>query len=168
MKKFTLLSLFLLGAFFVKAQTTVLEVVAPAGSYFWNQAAGISVSWTLGEPVTATFINESAGIMLTQGFQQGNLFGTTVPENPLGTFNIQMYPNPAKSETNIKVTLPSLAKVSIIVFDITGRNVIMETLEPSSTEHTFSLNVSSLKSGIYLVRVNAGGKQQKVMKLIKE
>lgn len=168
MKKFTLLTLLMFGTIFLKAQTTVLEVVAPAGSYFWNQTAGISLSWTLGEPVTATFINESAGIMLTQGFQQGNLLGTTVPENPVGSFSIQMYPNPAKSETNIKVSLPAIARVNVIVFDITGRVVKMAAFEPSATEHTYSLNVSSLKAGIYLVRVNAGGKQQKVMKLVKE
>lgn len=168
MKKLTLISLLLLGVTFAKAQTSVLEVIAPAGSYFWNEQAGISISWTLGEPVTATFVNESAGIILTQGFQQGNMLGTNLPENPLTSFSAQMYPNPAKIETNIKITLSSLAKVNIQVLDITGRTIMVESFEPASLEHIFNLNVSSLRAGIYLVKVNAGAKQQRVMKLIKE
>lgn len=168
MKKFTIISLLLLGFFAVKAQTSILEVVSPAGSYFMNDVAGISISWTLGEPVIATFVNEGAGIVLTQGFQQGNMFATNLPENTVSAFSAQIYPNPAKTETTVKVTVPNQLMVNVQVFDITGRIILFESFEPIATEHQYKLNVSSLKQGIYLVKVSAGDKQQKVIKLIKE
>lgn len=168
MKKFTLISFLLLSLFAAKAQTSILEVVSPAGSYFVNEGAGISISWTLGEPVTATFVNEGAGIILTQGFQQGNMFATSLPENISSTFSAQIYPNPAKTEATIKVSAPGLAKVNVQVFDITGRIIIFESFEPTASEHQYKLNVSTLKQGIYLVKVSSGNKQQKVIKLIKE
>lgn len=48
------------------AQTLDQQVIATAGNY--SEAGGVSVSWTLGECVIATF--ESDDIILTQGFQQ--------------------------------------------------------------------------------------------------
>jgi hypothetical protein len=48
------------------AQSLSPKVIASAGGYF--ASANASLSWTLGEPVTATFTNGNN--MLTQGFQQ--------------------------------------------------------------------------------------------------
>ena len=65
MKTLTIL-LIVLSPIFISAQTTSPEIIASSGAYFSN-ASG-SLSWTLGEPVTETFINGSN--ILTQGFQQ--------------------------------------------------------------------------------------------------
>jgi aryl-phospho-beta-D-glucosidase BglC (GH1 family) len=43
--------------------------------------------------------------------------------NP-GEFNLQNYPNPLNPETNISVTLPIATKLSLIIFDILGREII--------------------------------------------
>ncbi len=53
-------------AIVLMAQTLDQQVIATAGNY--SEAGGISVSWTLGECVIATFGNDD--IILTQGFQQ--------------------------------------------------------------------------------------------------
>jgi hypothetical protein len=153
-----------LGAY---SQSSILEVVSSGGGFWANSS--FSVSWTLGEPVIDTWINEDAGIMVTSGFQQGDFIATSVPDNQLITsFDVRMFPNPASQETNIKVKLPALAKVNISVHDVTGRVVMQDAFTPSTLEHTHNMNVSSLKSGIYLVRVNSGTKLSKVLKLIKE
>ena len=148
------------------SQTSILEVVSPAGGFFQN--SNISISWTLGEPVIETWVNESAGIMVTSGFQQGDFAITSVPENPMAGFSVQMFPNPAKLETNIKVVLPTLGQVNITVLDVTGRTILQEMFNPANLEHDHTLNVSSLRSGIYLVRVHSGAKLVKVLKLVKE
>lgn len=148
------------------SQTSILEVVSPAGGFFQN--ANISISWTLGEPVIETWVNESAGIMVTSGFQQGDFTLVSVPQNPMAGFNVNMYPNPARTETNIKVTLPTLGQVNITVLDVTGRTIMQESFNPATLEHTHNLNVSSLRAGIYLVRVHSGTKLVRVLKLIKE
>lgn len=64
----------------VMAQTMEQNVISGGGNYSEN--GGISLSWTLGEPVIATF--ENGGLVLTQGFQQ-----------PLFQFNGQVVIIPA-------------------------------------------------------------------------
>jgi len=154
MKKLLLTLSIVLISLLSFSQNSILEVVSPAGGYFENSS--ISVSWTLGETVIDTWVNEDAGIMVTSGFQQGDFTITGLPQNPMAGFSVKMFPNPAKLETNLKVTLPSLANVNITVLDVTGRTVIQEQFNPSDLEHTHTLNVSTLKPGIYLVRVHSG------------
>ncbi|MFO8021515.1 MAG: T9SS type A sorting domain-containing protein [Perlabentimonas sp.] len=166
MKRFVLLLALLSFSLFSISQNSILEVVAPAGGTF--QGTDISVSWTLGEPVIDTWVNEDAGIMMTSGFQQGNFMITSVPNQMLSDFAVSMYPNPSKNETNILINLPELGNVTITVIDITGRKVIHEEFEQGSLEYSHSLNVSGLKSGLYLVKVHSGSKYSKVLKLIKE
>jgi hypothetical protein len=64
-KALLMLSCFCLAIGMV-AQTLDQQVIATAGNY--SEAGGVSVSWTLGECVIATFENND--IILTQGFQQ--------------------------------------------------------------------------------------------------
>ena len=72
MKKITLILGMVLLSIASFGQNDDLKVVSPAGGYFTG--SGITLSWTLGEPVIATF---SAGdILLTQGFQQGDLLSS--------------------------------------------------------------------------------------------
>ncbi|MFU8844738.1 MAG: hypothetical protein ACNA7V_13125, partial [Bacteroidales bacterium] len=52
-----------------QAQSIERSVLASTGGYF--EGSGVSVSWTLGEAVTATFNNGNT--VLTQGFQQPDL-----------------------------------------------------------------------------------------------
>jgi hypothetical protein len=53
----------------IQAQSIERSVVVNTGGY--SEGAGVSVSWTLGEVVTATF--SSGNTILTQGFQQPDL-----------------------------------------------------------------------------------------------
>lgn len=152
----------------VYGQTSILEVISPAGGYYVSTEAGVSVSWTLGEPVVGTLINEAEGIMLTQGFQQGDFVVVNVPVDPNLGFTAKIFPNPAKTETTVKITSPIQGMVTLTVFDITGRVVLSEQFNVFSQEYSHQLNVSSLRAGIYLIRINAGTKSSKVLKLIKE
>lgn len=168
MKRFTIGLLLTLGVLTVYGQTSILEVISPAGGYYTNNDLGISVSWTLGEPVVGTLVNDTEGIILTQGFQQGDYVIVSVPVDPNLGFTARIYPNPAKDETSLKITLPTLGRVRLMVFDITGRVVLSDQFEVTTQEYSHNLNISSLRAGIYLIRVNAGNKSSKVLKLIKE
>ena len=66
------------------------QVIASAGDQYNNASA--SVSWTVGETVTATLTNSS--IHLTQGFQQGNLTVSSLVEQDMLDFSLKVYPNP--------------------------------------------------------------------------
>lgn len=164
MKKFFTLifSIALMQSF---GQSIPMQVVASAGGY--ATSTNLSISWTLGEPVITTLTGTN--LMLTQGFQQGNLFGTNVPNEELPTLSFNMYPNPAISKVKFEINNPDAQGDFIVeVFDITGRKIIHENLGYFNNQDTKELPVTSLKSGIYLVKVNIGNYQSDVLKLIKE
>lgn len=94
MKKiFTLILSLALVQAFGQTPAVVMQVVSSSGGYY--ATSDLSISWTLGEPVTSTL--SGTNLILTQGFQQGDLFILKVSANTLNvagsanstvTFNI--------------------------------------------------------------------------------
>lgn len=69
----------------------------------------------------------------------------------------QNYPNPFNPGTNIKFTLPQSSEVTLKVYNALGQEVaslINRFMEAGS--HTINFNATSLNSGIYFYRLNAG------------
>ncbi len=150
-----------------QAQNIAMQVVASAGGYFESSSAGVSLSWTLGEVAYTTLT--STDYIITQGFQQGNLFSTDVEKPNLPNSDIKIYPNPATVEVYIAISTSNLRGIATVDFyDITGRNVnsTVVTLEDNAPSR---LSVVDLKSGIYLIRVTQENtKTSNVFKLVKE
>lgn len=149
------------------AQNIAMQVVASAGGYFESSSAGVSLSWTLGEVAYTTLT--STDYIITQGFQQGNLFSTDVEKPNLPNSDIKIYPNPATVEVFIAISTSNLrGNASVDFYDITGRKVSSEVvaLEDNSPSR---LSINDLKAGIYLVRVTQENtKTSRVFKLMKE
>ena len=69
----------------------------------------------------------------------------------------QNYPNPFNPKTKIKFDVVRLGDVKIVVYDIVGREVqtlANESLKPGTYEASF--DGSSLNSGVYFYRIQAG------------
>ena len=79
------------------------------------------------------------------------------------------YPNPFNPSTEIQFTLPKASKVSLVVYDMTGRVVnelIDRTLEAGS--HSVTWDASNLPSGVYVYRFQADTVHEtKLMTLLK-
>ena len=73
--------------------------------------------------------------------------------------NVNVYPNPVENTLNVSAAVVIDA---VSIFDLTGREVMRAT--PNAT--AFSLDVSDLNKGLYLVSVKAG-KQELTTKLVK-
>ena len=88
-------------------------------------------------------------------------------EVPMVATLSQNYPNPFNPVTNLSFELPAQDKVSISVYDITGRRVAVlvrnETM--SAGRHTLSFDGSRLASGVYLYRMQLGTGQQFTRKM---
>ncbi len=69
------------------------------------------------------------------------------------------YPNPFNAQTVIPFTLNRAGEVSLNIFDITGRSVGVQYIEPlQAGMHEFVWNAEGMASGTYLVRLTVDGR----------
>ncbi|MBS1493866.1 MAG: T9SS type A sorting domain-containing protein [Bacteroidetes bacterium] len=80
----------------------------------------------------------------------------------------QNYPNPFNPSTKINYELPFDSKVSIKIFDITGREMASVVNEiQTAGYYTTNFNASFLSSGVYFYQINADGGNQNFVKTMK-
>ncbi|CAN5578142.1 hypothetical protein BH10BAC5_BH10BAC5_20150 [soil metagenome] len=80
----------------------------------------------------------------------------------------QNYPNPFNPTTKINYDLPVDSKVSIVLFDMTGRQVaeILNTTQQAGYQ-TVQFNASNLSSGTYFYQITVNGGGQSYAKTLK-
>lgn len=79
------------------------------------------------------------------------------------------YPNPFNPQTTIPYTLSENTEVRLTVYDLTGRkiSVLVDEIQPAGRHEVYFYG-ESLPSGLYLYRIDAGGRQiSRKMLLIK-
>ncbi len=158
--------LFVIG--FANAQTISNSVIASAGTSNTNAETGISMSWTLGEPVIGTLISDDETIILTQGFQQGSLAGdfVSIPIDFSG--DVTVYPNPVSNIINIKVDGLSSGSLNLEVFDAQGRLHSFYRGIVSKHKQNVSVNATLLNPGVYMLRFLSEERVVKTVRLIKQ
>jgi hypothetical protein len=91
-------------------------------------------------------------------FEYHNLSGEVNVGVPSKYELSQNYPNPFNPSTKIDFSLPVDSKVSIKLYDISGKEVMnIMSEQRSAGYHTVNLNAASLSSGTYFYQVNAAG-----------
>lgn len=115
----------------------------------------------------SVFITGDSGTIYRSDISVGiNQLSSFVPE---GYDLSQNYPNPFNPTTNINFTIPNPGPVSLVVYDIAGKEVttlVNEKLNPGSYEYQFDAH--NLPSGTYLYRLITGDyTETKKMMLIK-
>ncbi|HOV24260.1 MAG TPA: T9SS type A sorting domain-containing protein, partial [Candidatus Marinimicrobia bacterium] len=69
----------------------------------------------------------------------------------------QNYPNPFNPTTNIRFDLPKDSDVSLVVYDLMGREVAKLVNGPMNAGYyTINFNAANLPSGVYIYRLKAG------------
>ena len=67
------------------------------------------------------------------------------------------YPNPFNPVTNIRFDIPKQSKMKLILYDLTGREVLrFYEKDLAAGSYKYSLNLSNMNSGVYFVRIDAG------------
>ena len=106
---------------------------------------------------TVNFTNEFNVLSGLEAFNFSTLSVETIEEEAL---NVALYPNPAKDEVQIKATGVHIEKVE--VFDINGKQVL-QIDNPLS-----KLDISTLESAMYLVKLYSDNGFSKTIKLMKD
>lgn len=78
---------------------------------------------------------------------------------------IAIFPNPARDYTTITHSIPSSQDATLIVYDITGKMIISQSLQTQQSQ-SIELNTTDWSSGVYLVRIRTD-KEQYTKKLVK-
>ena len=95
------------------------------------------------------------GVFRCENYKQHS--GASVPETPVASVNVAMYPNPVSSQATLSFDLKENANVSYQVFDLNGRMVMNQNVgRMAEGSHQISLNVESLTAGSYILRLNQG------------
>lgn len=139
-------SLILIGAMgALGAQSLSPEVVANAGETY--AAGNLVVEWTLGEVMTESY---DGTLILTQGFHQPELQVTSI-KDPAAAFGfVKVYPNPTAG--SISIEREQAGDLHMNLLDMQGRLIMQEHASTSLT----SLDMSSLPTGIYVLRLSDG------------
>ena len=124
-------------------QTIDRSVVSSTGDHIDSDL--ISVSWTLGE--IAISPSSSDGLILSQGFHQGNLVINAI-EGILSEFQLKTYPNPVLDRLIIE---SSKLNQYYEIFDVNGRVITNGHIDSSP----FELDFTTLPSGSYFLIVES-------------
>jgi hypothetical protein len=148
--------LFLL--FFAAGSLTAQTVVSVNGGT--ATAAGIQVSWTVGEPVVATVSNGTN--TLTQGFQQSKLTVTAINDIQVQGVEIKVYPNPTSNYVTVHFN-KNIEKPAYLLFDLSGRIIEQKNIESTDTK----IDMSGYSGGSYILKLRTAEQPLQTFKIIK-
>lgn len=142
----------------------------------WNKIGFVSGSGNTTMPVSYTFIEDNVNtgiykyrlkqIDFNGNYEYHNLAGDVIIEKPQKISLNQNYPNPCNPSTILSYTLPTDIFVSLIIYDILGREVAVLVNEiKKSGYHNQIFNSDNLASGIYFYTLSAGQNNPIVKKM---
>ncbi|PIP12725.1 MAG: hypothetical protein COX49_04065, partial [bacterium (Candidatus Stahlbacteria) CG23_combo_of_CG06-09_8_20_14_all_40_9] len=100
------------------------------------------------------FVFVSNGYYVTEGEGGSQTAYNNIPM----VHSLSLYPNPARNDMNIRFGIPREERVSLKIYDVSGREV--KTLVDGRLEagyHTIRLDGKNLPSGIYFARLVTDG-----------
>jgi hypothetical protein len=135
----------LLISFNIHAQSLERKVIASGGA---SITSPLQVDYTIGELAveTATVSNT---IILTQGFQQP--YYVIIPNNNIFPYLV-IYPNPAAGNALARFVLTAPAKMTISIYDATGKLMSSEQVNYTNGEMQYIIRSRGWAQGSYFIR----------------
>jgi hypothetical protein len=156
MKTTTLVACLLFATQLIYSQ----EIIPASGGE--ATGSGGSSSYSVGQMVYTT--NTGSGTV-TQGVQQSvELFTLSNPELTTVNLTAVTYPNPTSDYVVLAISDANLTNLSYVLYDLQGRTVIKGLTTQSNTQ----INMQSLATGTYVLKVNQNNQELKTFKIIKK
>jgi len=156
MKKTVLAACMLCAVFSIQAQ----QIIPASGGE--ASGSGGSSSYSIGQLVYTTTTGSGT---VTQGVQQSvELFTLSNPELTSVNLTAVTYPNPTSDYVVLAISDASLSDLSYSLYDLQGRVVAQDQATQSNTQ----IDMHSLATGTYVLKVNQNNKELKTFKIIKK
>lgn len=149
---------FLLFSNYVFCQQLKPSVTSSSGGFGLNSQ--LSLSWTIGEPVIATFATSNN--ILTQGFNQPDL-SVTLVENDYLEYHVTVFPNPSSGFVVVSFANYGKGDFRAGVYDISGRELMSCKLVSSET----TISLDWLVPATYILKVYEREKEISTIKINK-
>ena len=159
MKKIKILILlFLLGMSFPKLQAQE-SIVASGGNAV---GSGGTASFSVGQVAYTDAVGSNGSV--SQGVQQSFEIVTLGTDNfPTITLAMMVYPNPTTSQANLKIENLNTENLEYQLYDLQGKLLSNKKITQDETQ----INMESLASAIYLLKIFDSNKPIKTFKIIK-
>jgi len=93
------------------------------------------------------------------GFTYSDVVIITLPS---ATGKVSVFPNPAKNEIRVSMSVPSDGKVQWTLIDNAGRVVIQNSMQIRKGNNDILINIANVSTGFYYLSVSGAGIDQKV------
>ncbi len=143
---------------------TVTLTSPVAGGYLWSTGAN-----------TRSIVVSSAGNYTVRNYSGSNCYSTssaiTITKavsmarkiEPIANFSeFGVYPNPATDQLNFTYSATEAQEVMVILFDITGREMIRHTIQSQEGANKLELPVYDYPRGIYFANLISGVEKQTI------
>lgn len=124
---------------------TIIRNTVSAGTYY------IKVYGYAGAYSTTACYNLRVNVGSTS-FRSSDGLSTEIAIPSLNDFNL--YPNPAQNVVNVAFNSPAIENISIRIFDIVGKTILMNEVGVTTGENKFNFDLSNFNKGIYFVEMN--------------
>jgi hypothetical protein len=135
------------------------DIIAASACY--TRTPSLSVSWTIGEIAIETYINEN--IMLTQGFNQGNITIATTSEDLCSDITIFVYPNPVNDVFTIETGTADAMQLKAELYNLSGSRLLSQSILNGST----TFNMGGFPASDYILKIYNNLQEIKTLKVIK-
>ena len=110
--------------------------------------------------VKYTFINTANS---SDSVQISVKYNAAVPTNTVGikentktVSSFEIFPNPAKETTSIRITSPKAFESSLVLFNSLGEVVYQKALSITEGKNKVDINVDNLPAGVYFASIKSG------------
>lgn len=128
-----------------------------------SSGSGGSASYTVGQ--TFYSANEGTRGQVCEGVQQAyEIYDVTELQNPISTnISLSAFPNPTNDFLTLHIDGDYIDGLDCTMYDISGKEIMQMQIGSSET----SIDMQSLPSATYFVRITKGKNEVKTFKIVK-
>jgi hypothetical protein len=158
-----------------------IAAVTGATSYTWTLPTGITA--VSGQGTTAITVNFNssaatrtirvaavnacgAGTQRTLSVTSTICAANSAREGLTENLNVEVYPNPVKDLLNVKIESPEAGRMTLKLYDMEGSIVRVVPVPVLAGSNTISLEVTGLRSGLYLLQAEGAAESRQLRIMI--